>query len=57
MTRLGAPVVIVDAGQVLLIQSERYATWSLPGGLVESDESVAQAAVREVHEETGLEVH
>lgn len=30
--------------------------WALPSGYVETDESVAAAAVREVSEETGLEV-
>lgn len=53
MTRLVASVVIVQDGQVLL-QLKRFGVWSLPGGLVEENESVAQAAVREGQEETGL---
>lgn len=31
-------------------------SWSLPGGAVEEDETLEQAAVREVKEETGLDV-
>jgi 8-oxo-dGTP diphosphatase len=55
MTRLGAGAVIVQDGQVLLHQ-KRSGIWSLPGGLVEGHESVAQAAVREAQEETGLAI-
>lgn len=48
-----------DEGRLLLVQRGREpgrGLWSLPGGRVEADESPAQAAVREVREETGLDV-
>lgn len=51
--------VIVDGGRLLLIRRsvrERDLVWALPGGKVESGESVERAAVREVREETGLTV-
>ena len=30
--------------------------WSLPGGAIEANESIAQAAIREVLEETGIQI-
>ncbi len=55
---VGASAVIVDhRGQVLLVKHTygRH-TWELPGGHTDPDESAAQTAPREVHEETGLRV-
>ncbi len=43
-------------GEILLIQRADNAHWGLPGGHVEPGESVAQAAAREVLEETGCEI-
>jgi 8-oxo-dGTP pyrophosphatase MutT (NUDIX family) len=44
-----------DAGWRLgLIEHPRLGRWMVPGGHVEDDESQAQAAVREVAEESGL---
>lgn len=46
-----------EAGLLLVEQNYGQKYWSLPGGMVESNETIEQAAVREVREETGLEVH
>lgn len=42
--------------QFILIRPKGSETWALPKGHIEKDESVETAAVREVREETGLEV-
>ncbi|MEO1062572.1 MAG: NUDIX hydrolase [Actinomycetota bacterium] len=40
--------------RVVLIHRDRYDDWCLPKGKLDDDESFADAAVREVAEETGL---
>jgi len=52
-------VVHDAAGRLLLVRRGRQpgrGLWSLPGGRCEPGETAAAAAVREVREETGLEV-
>src|SRR6266852_669341 len=44
-----------DLGELLLIRRTDNDNWALPGGGVDIGESVAQAAVRETREESGIE--
>jgi ADP-ribose pyrophosphatase YjhB (NUDIX family) len=48
-------VVVNDASEILLIRRTDNGNWALPGGAVDLGESVAQAAVRETLEESGIE--
>jgi len=45
---------LVEAGRVLLVHHNGFGKWVPPGGHIEPGESFAEAAVREVKEETGL---
>ena len=51
-----AAVIQNGAGQILLQRRSDNGLWGLPGGSVEIGESVQDAIVREVREETGLSV-
>ena len=55
--RLGCSAAIFDEqGRILLTRRADNGQWCLPGGRMESGESVAEACEREVWEETGLRV-
>jgi 8-oxo-dGTP diphosphatase len=64
MTRPITPLLTVDIiiimnNRIVLIQRRNPPykdQWALPGGFVEVGETVETAAVREAHEETGLDV-
>jgi ADP-ribose pyrophosphatase YjhB (NUDIX family) len=47
--------VVNDAGEILLIRRTDNGNWAVPGGAIDLGESVAQAAVRETLEESGIE--
>ena len=56
---VGVGVVVWRGDEVLLVkrgQAPAAGTWSIPGGLQQTGETVAQAAAREVREEAGIEI-
>jgi len=56
---VGVGGVVVHQGRVLLIRRGKqplYGRWVVPGGTVELGESLERALVREMREETSLEV-
>ena len=48
-------VVVNDAGEILMIRRTDNDNWAIPGGAIDLGESVAQAAIRETREESGIE--
>jgi 8-oxo-dGTP pyrophosphatase MutT (NUDIX family) len=57
LVRLNVAVLIRDEHLRVLLERRRdCGLWGLPGGRIEAGESVAQAACREVFEETGFRV-
>lgn len=49
-------VVTNHKGEILLHKRSDNSLWSLPGGAMKIGESIAQTIIREVYEETGLNV-
>lgn len=57
--RISAGAIVEHEGRILLVRHRRegrYDFWVAPGGGVQGTESLAEAAEREVREETGLHV-
>ncbi len=56
---LGVGALIIEGDRIVLVERAKdplKGWWSIPGGLIELGERVADAVRREVREETGLEV-
>lgn len=52
----GANIVMTNSEGHILLQQRNDLSWGLPGGLLEPGESLEQTAIREVKEETNLDV-
>jgi ADP-ribose pyrophosphatase YjhB (NUDIX family) len=53
---IAANVAVIQDGKILLVEREDFLVWCIPGGMVDTGETLAEAARRELREETGLEV-
>jgi len=51
-----ASAVVVEEGRILLAKRTDSGQWTIPGGGMKPGETIAEAAIREVEEETGVEV-
>jgi ADP-ribose pyrophosphatase YjhB (NUDIX family) len=51
-----AGVIIDGQGRALLTQRRDNGHWEAPGGVLELDEDITTGLLREIHEETGLDV-
>lgn len=53
----GGAIIRDNKGRILLQRRSDYGDWGLPGGGMNPGESIEETMVREVYEETGLEVN
>ncbi len=51
-----AGCLVIDDGKILMMKHKKLGVWLPPGGHIEAQEFPDEAVIREVREETGLEV-
>jgi len=52
----GSAIVTDEQGRILLLRRSDNRLWALPGGMMDIGETFGQSVVREVQEETGIQV-
>ena len=53
--RIAARAIILKGDKILMLYTERYHDYTLPGGGLDDDENLQQGLVRELQEETGAQ--
>lgn len=53
---LGVGAVVIDDGKLLVIKDKIVTGYKLPGGHIDDSENISNALIREVYEETGIDV-
>lgn len=52
----GGAIIRDDQGRILMQRRSDYGDWGLPGGGMDACESIEETMIREIREETGLDV-
>ena len=52
----GSALVVDEHGRVFMQRRSDSGNWSLPGGVMDIGETLGQCVIREVKEETGLDI-
>ncbi|UOE95227.1 NUDIX hydrolase [Alkalihalobacillus sp. LMS39] len=54
--KITSAAVVLDKHNHVLLKKDPVRGWELPGGMVEENEAIDSAVVREVNEETGIHI-